>query len=136
STLLQRHQQQTTSRVVKDSKQHKLNPQQEAELVKYIQELTTCRLLPTREIIRNFASAVAQETLSDSWVTRFLYYHNNCLLPRYATAMDSDCHYAELYTKYKQYFNILYPKINKYNVELENTYNIHKTGFIIRVISR
>ncbi|KAF1362271.1 hypothetical protein EJ07DRAFT_77459, partial [Lizonia empirigonia] len=87
STLSRRHRQQTTSlrrtsRATKDSGQHKLNPQQEAELVKYIQELTARRLPPTREMIRNFASAVAHETLSDSWVTRFLHRHNNCLLPR------------------------------------------------------
>ncbi|KAF1922586.1 uncharacterized protein M421DRAFT_77728 [Didymella exigua CBS 183.55] len=50
--------------------------------------------------------------------------------------MDSNRHYAELYTKYKQYFNILYSKINEYNVELENTYNIDEKGFIIGVISR
>ncbi|KAF1923328.1 uncharacterized protein M421DRAFT_75726, partial [Didymella exigua CBS 183.55] len=136
STLSRRHWQQTTSRAVKDSEQHKLNLQQEAELVKYIQELTTRRLPPTREMIRNFASAVAQETLSDSWVTRFLHRHNNCLLPRWASAMDSNCHYAESYTKYKQYFDILYSKIDKYNVEPENTYNMDEKGFMIGVIGR
>ncbi|KAF1934447.1 DDE-domain-containing protein, partial [Didymella exigua CBS 183.55] len=87
-------------------------------------------------MIRNFASAVAQETLSDSWVTRFLHRHNNCLLPRWATAMDSNRHYAESYTKYKQYFDIPYSKIDEYNIEPENTYNMDEKGFMIGVIGR
>jgi hypothetical protein len=66
SMLSRRHKQVQASKETKISEQHKLNLQQEAELVKYIQGLTERRLLPIREMIRNFALAVAQETLSES----------------------------------------------------------------------
>ena len=59
STLTRQHKRVQAPRTVKDSSQQKLTPQQEAELVKYIEELTARRIPPTREMIRNFASAVA-----------------------------------------------------------------------------
>ena len=46
--------------------QQKLTLQQEEELVKYIEELTTYYIPPIREIIANFASAVAKEPVSKS----------------------------------------------------------------------
>jgi hypothetical protein len=52
--------------------QQKLNPQQESELVAYIEELTKCALPPTSAMIHNFASEVAKERVSESWVTQFL----------------------------------------------------------------
>ena len=120
STLTRKWRGETQSRKEKATAQQKLTLQQEAELVKYIQGLTARHLPPTREMIQNFASSVARETLSDSWVTRFLHRYKNCLLPRWATAMDADRHHAESYTKYKLYFDVLHHKINKYNVKPEN----------------
>jgi predicted ABC-class ATPase len=58
-TLSRQHKRVQAPQTVKDSSQQKLTPQQEAELIKYIEELTARRIPPTREIIRNFASAVA-----------------------------------------------------------------------------
>jgi hypothetical protein len=72
STLARRHKRVQVSQEVKHSSQQKLTPQQEAELVKYIEELTVPWIPPTREMIRNFASAVAKEPVSESWVTRFI----------------------------------------------------------------
>jgi hypothetical protein len=40
--------------------------------VKYIEELTARYIPLTREMIANFASAVTQEPVSESWVTRFI----------------------------------------------------------------
>jgi transcriptional regulator with XRE-family HTH domain len=47
STLTRRHQGQTVPRKTKILNTRKLNPQQEAELVSYIQGLTARRLQPT-----------------------------------------------------------------------------------------
>jgi hypothetical protein len=46
--------------------QRKLNPRQEEELAKYIISLTERHLPPTRQMIANFASEIAQNTISDS----------------------------------------------------------------------
>ncbi|KAF1969250.1 hypothetical protein BU23DRAFT_653264 [Bimuria novae-zelandiae CBS 107.79] len=43
-----------------------LSPHQEAELVRYIKELTERRLPPTRSMIRNFASKLATKDVSES----------------------------------------------------------------------
>jgi hypothetical protein len=66
STLGQRIRGQTCPIEAKATAQQKLNPQQEMELVVYIGDLTRRGLPPTREMVQNFASEVAQERLSES----------------------------------------------------------------------
>jgi hypothetical protein len=53
--------------------QQKLNPQQELELVSYIEDFTKRELSSTKEMIQNFASIIATEPVSDAWVTCFLH---------------------------------------------------------------
>ncbi|KAF1973279.1 hypothetical protein BU23DRAFT_425426, partial [Bimuria novae-zelandiae CBS 107.79] len=79
----------------------------EAELVKYIEGLIARHLLPIREMIRNFASTIAKELVSESWVTRFINRHSIHLTLRWATGMDSNRHQADSRDKYSLYFNIL-----------------------------
>ncbi|EDU46253.1 predicted protein [Pyrenophora tritici-repentis Pt-1C-BFP] len=69
---------QTSSERDKNFNQQKLNPQQELELVRYIEKLTKRGIPPTREMIRNFSSEVAHQQLSESWVTRFINRHEIC----------------------------------------------------------
>ena len=66
STLSRRHRGVTTSRVATAEIQQKLTPEQELELVQYIKGLTERHLPPTREMIRNFASTIAKEPVSES----------------------------------------------------------------------
>ena len=72
TTLARRHKGLQASKIATAINQQKLNPQQEEELVKYIESLSKRGLPPTREMIQNFASQVAGEPVSDSWVTRFI----------------------------------------------------------------
>jgi hypothetical protein len=73
TTLLQRHQGASRSWAATSQQQQLLNPQQEEELVRYIERCTEQSLPPTREMVQNFASAVAKWNASDVWVTRFLH---------------------------------------------------------------
>ena len=82
STLSRRHRGQTSSIDVKKINQQKLSPQQELELIRYIEGLTKRGLPPTREMIRNFSSEIAQEPVSESWVTRFINRHNLHLISK------------------------------------------------------
>jgi hypothetical protein len=75
STLGRRWRRVTASRDEGYSKQQALRPQQELELVRYIEQLTKRGLPPTREMIQNFSSSVAKRELSESWVTRFINRH-------------------------------------------------------------
>jgi hypothetical protein len=55
TTLSQRHRGCQTSQEAQRTQQQKLNPQQEEELVRYIEDLTKRALPPTREMIQNGA---------------------------------------------------------------------------------
>ncbi|KAF1935979.1 hypothetical protein EJ02DRAFT_482733, partial [Clathrospora elynae] len=72
TTLAQRHKGIQASYAAAGLNQMKLNPQQEVELVQYIETLTKRGLPPTRKMIQNFASCVAKEALGEGWVTRFI----------------------------------------------------------------
>jgi hypothetical protein len=116
--------------------QRKLSPEQEEELVKYIINLTEHHLPPTRQMTANFASEIAQNTISNSWVTRFLEHHCNQLISKWTNPMTAERHKAESYTKYKEYFNMITEKIAQYKIEEENTYNMGEKGFMIGVIGK
>ena len=66
STLTRRHQGLVRPAQVKNFNQQKLTPEQEIELVQYIKGLAERHLPPTREMIRNFASTMAKEPVSES----------------------------------------------------------------------
>jgi hypothetical protein len=111
STLARRHKRVQVSQEVKQSSQQKLTPQQEAELVKYVEELTARWIPPTREVIRTFASAVAKEPVSESCVTRFINKYTIDLVSLYSTRMNTDRHNADSYSKYKLYFTCCRPRL-------------------------
>ena len=60
TTLSRRHQGLTRSNAAIAEAQQLLNPQQELELIRYIEKCTRRGLPPTREMVQNFSSAVAQ----------------------------------------------------------------------------
>jgi hypothetical protein len=92
STLARRHKGKQAPRAVKAAQQQKLNPQQEEELIIYIGEITERGLPPTREMIKNFASAVAESDVGESWVSCFLMRHKTKLTSKmnfYTTKMTA-----------------------------------------------
>ena len=60
STLSQRHRGVSSSRATKAQNQQALHPQQELELLRYIEHLTRQGLPRTRPMIRRFASDIAK----------------------------------------------------------------------------
>ncbi|KAF1933347.1 putative pogo transposable element [Didymella exigua CBS 183.55] len=87
-------------------------------------------------MVQNFASSVASQPCSDSWVNRFLHRHRDQLTSQWATGMDSNRHNAESAYKYKLYFKLLQQKITQYKLEPEHTYNMDEKGFAIGVLGR
>jgi hypothetical protein len=75
STLRRRHQGKCSMHVEAAQEQKNLSTQQEKELVKYINNLTSKDLPTTRAMIQNFASVVAKKKVGKSWVLRFLNRH-------------------------------------------------------------
>jgi transposase-like protein len=72
STLTHRHKSCQRSQKEKNNTQLTLNPQQEAELVCYIEDLTERALPLTRDMIRNSASHFNSNSVSDTWVDCFI----------------------------------------------------------------
>jgi hypothetical protein len=104
--------------------------------VLYIKDLTRRRLPPTRDMGRDFASTIAHERVSESWVTRFHHRHEHNLILKWTTGMDAVRHAADSQHKYELCFNYLYSKIREYNIQPRNSYNIDEMGFMIGVIGR
>jgi hypothetical protein len=136
NTLLQNHRQVQSSRTTKRINQQKLNPQQEQELVRYIKGLTERQLPPTREMIQNFASTIAKEVVSESWVTHFINRHSIHLISQWTVGMDSNRHEADSGDKYRLYFHLLHSKIDQYHVDPRHIYNMDEKGFLIGIVGR
>jgi hypothetical protein len=136
STLSRRHRGVTRPHQVKISDQQKLTPEQEVELVQYIKGLTERHLPPTREMIRNFASTIAKEPVSESWVTRFINRHSIHLISHWTAGMDSNRHNADSEDKYRLHFEYLHGKIDQYQIDPRHSYNIDEKGFLIGIIGR
>jgi hypothetical protein len=134
STLSRRHCGCQATREAKIFNQTKLTPQQEEELVLYIGDLTEQGLPPTNTMIRNFASTIAHKRVSESWVTRFKHCQEDTLISKWGRAMDSTCHKANSYFKYKLYFELLHGKMDEHEIQPHNSYNMDEKGFMIGVI--
>jgi hypothetical protein len=135
-TLHRQHQGlQTTSAGAAQNRQ-KLRPQQEKELVRYIQGLTDNRLPPTHKMVPNFAEEIAKEPCSDQWVDRFLHCNNTTLTSQWTTSIDCSRACTDTEDRYCQYFELLPAKIRKYNVDVHHIYYMDEKEFLIGVISK
>ena len=99
-------------------------PQQELELLRYIERLTRQGLPPTRPMIRRFASEIAKKELGVHWVDRYIKRHQVDLISRWTTGIDRARHQADSISKYPFYSSLLHEKISKYDVEARNMYNM------------
>ena len=115
--LARRHRGVQADRAGGGQKHQNLNPQQEQELVNYIEDLPKRGLPPTREMVRNFGSSVARRECSKRWVSLFLERNQCRLISKWTSGMDRQRHYADSYYKYKLYFNLLYSKIDEYTIK-------------------
>ena len=50
--------------------------------------------------------------------------------------MDRNCYKANSYIGYSLYFNLIFGKLNKYDVAPHNFYNIDKKGFLLKSTTR
>ncbi|RAR00482.1 pogo transposable [Stemphylium lycopersici] len=131
STLARRHQGKQASYAAKAKQQQLPSPQQEFELVKYIERCSERGLAPTRDMIKNFASAMAKWEVSESWITCFLHRHSDRLTTKLSAGIDRDRHKADSSSRYKAYFNLLHSKMKEYDIDERNTYNMDEKGFFI-----
>jgi hypothetical protein len=111
--------------------QQLLSPQQELELVQYIERCKRQGLLSTREMVQNFSSAVAKWEVLQSWVTQFLHRHACKLITKWSAGINRDRHKADNSDKYNLYFNLLHEKMQEYGINKRNMYNMDEKSFFI-----
>jgi hypothetical protein len=87
-TLARRHQGAIISRDAQAQNLQALHPQQEKELLRYIERLTRQGLPPSRLIIRRFALGIAKKELGKGWVNRFIQRYQVDLILRWATRIN------------------------------------------------
>jgi hypothetical protein len=134
--LARRHQGHTNSNAGEAQQRAHLNPQQERELVIYVQGLTERGLPPNRTLVKNMAFEVAKTKVSERWVLRFLTRNSAHLSSKWTTGIDCNCHKADSEERYRQYFEYLHSKMREYKVAAENVYNMDKKGFMIGTTAR
>ncbi|KNG48587.1 pogo transposable [Stemphylium lycopersici] len=100
----------------------------ESELVKYINTLVSRGLPPSKPMIRNFASQIAQKDVGKNWADRFVRRHQIDLILHWASGLDRNRFKADSAFKYTIYFELLKRKIEQYNVD--------EKGFLISVLSK
>jgi hypothetical protein len=131
TTLSRRHHNKQQSVLDAHKEQMLLDPQEEKELVEYIQGLSASGLAPTRSMIKNIASEVSQWEVSRSWVERFLRRNRDQLSPKYTTGIDYNRFKTDTEHSYHTYFDLLYAKMQQYDVDAENVYNMDEKGFLL-----
>ncbi|KAF2621281.1 hypothetical protein BU25DRAFT_443848 [Macroventuria anomochaeta] len=148
STLSRKDQGIHASRAEEGLNRRAMHPRNEAELVDYIRTLTERHLMPTRQMIKNFAVPILGYGPGDSWITvtkmlrdtvtitRFLNRNKDTLITAWTTPMEMARHKADSGAKYSLYFELLHRKMGEYQVEAENTYNMDEKGFAIGVTGR
>jgi hypothetical protein len=136
TTFLQRHQGKTRSYEEMAERQQLLNWQQEHEVVLYIERCIRRGLPPIQEMIQNFAAAVAKWEVSESWLSWFLHRHADELTIKWSAGIDRNRHKADTKERYKLYFDMLHSKMQEYNINKRNTYNMDEKGFFVGITNR
>ncbi|OQN95385.1 hypothetical protein B0A48_18633 [Cryoendolithus antarcticus] len=73
----------------------------------------------------------AVATLRKNWSAKFRRRHHATLDTRYLNTLDLEKHKAESKASFQQYFDILQQKIQAYDIQPYNTYNMDEKGFLI-----
>jgi hypothetical protein len=136
TTLARRHQGVQASCRTKAENQQALHPQQEKELLRYIERLTRQGLPPSRPMIRRFASDITKKELGIGWVNRFVQRYDVHLISRWVTGIDRARHQADSISKYSLYFELLLSKLSQYNLEPHNIYNMDEKGCMLGILTR
>ena len=80
-------------------------------------------------MVRNFGGQIAGKNPGEHWVTYWLFYHQKELKAGYFVPIDKSRKKADSALYYSLYFKLIKSKIQEYEIQLGNTYNIDKKGF-------
>ena len=109
-----------------------LTKAQELVLVKQINRLSEWCLPPTPSIVASWAAVICSLVPRKNWTAGFTARHKDSLACKYLNTIDLERHKADSESSYRQYFTVLKQKIDQYNIQPYNCYNMDEKGFLIR----
>ena len=113
-----------------------LSDAQSKALIKYINDLTERGLPPTNAMVRNFGGQIAGRNPGEHWVTRWLSHHQKELKTGYLALIDKSRKKADSALYYSLYFELLGRKIQEYEIQTGNSYNMDEKGFLIGFLQK
>jgi DDE superfamily endonuclease/Tc5 transposase DNA-binding domain len=125
-----------------------LTDTQEETLIEYVNKLNDRGFPPTPQILKNIAESIAHTTLGPNWVARFCKRHRTRLASVYLRTIDHKRKLADNSQHFQHFFDLvciffayisyansilyqLQEKLEKYNIQAHNVYNVDEKGFLI-----
>ena len=151
TTLSRRHRGLTSKMGTNPNPAALLSPEQSKGLVDCINRLTTQMLPPTTYMVRRLARDICGKPPGKNWVNRFINSESNTLDSAFLNGADLARGKADNEYQYRLYFNmvgiVLDPetrfnsaqvkqKIEQYDIQPHNQYNMDEKGFLIGVLSK
>ena len=131
TTLARRHQAKNQPRSVKNFNQRALSPEQEQELVLWVNKQCEAGIPPLQVIVQGWASTLAGKEVSLRWVSRFLHRFKDTLVLKPTTSIDRDRFKADSEAKYTLFFQFWHPKMAEYGIEPDQIYNMDEKGLLM-----
>jgi hypothetical protein len=136
TTLRRRHRAETQPREISYMRKQLLTPEQEVELIGWINQETKGKQPPSQLLVAEKAGLLAGKPVGHNWVYRFLQRHADVLVFKNTTPMDRLRHQADSYPKYEAYFTYLMGKLQEYEIPAEHTYNMDEKGLAMGMMGR
>jgi DDE superfamily endonuclease/Tc5 transposase DNA-binding domain len=131
-TLSKRFRGATQTREDVTSYVHKqLTDTQEEALIEYINKLTNRGFPPTPQILKNIAESIAHKKLGRNWTARFCQRYRTRLTSIYLRTIDHKRKIADNSYHFEHFFTLLHEKIEKFNIQPQNIYNVDEKGFLL-----
>jgi hypothetical protein len=113
-----------------------LTKKQELVLVRHISRLCEWCLPPTPAMVTTWAASMCGTEPGKDWSAAFKPRHKDVLDSRYLNTLDLARHKADSEASYRQYFTVLRQKIDQYNIQPHNCYNMDEKGFLIGYLQK
>jgi hypothetical protein len=136
STLSKRYNRKRGSWSQATERKQLLTKKQELVLVRHISRLCEWCLPPTPAMVTTWAASICGIEPGKDWSAAFKARHKDILDSRYLNTLDLARHKADSEASYRQYFTVLRQKIDQYNIQPHNCYNMDEKGFLIGYLQK
>jgi hypothetical protein len=86
-------------------------------------------------MVHCFIKKITGIDIRKNYITQFWYKYSDILVAGYLKPINLSRKKADNIYLYSLYFDTLEAKIKEYNIQLGNTYNIDKKGFLINCLN-